>query len=364
MKKRILPVIFSLSVVLLLFSIPVYASHKDDYVADILEDFYDAIPDESGVSADEDLMVENFGFEGILNGVLDGIVDRKSEIAAFLFSVIGFCALSVVCENIPFYASGCQREISAALFTVMSLSLYPRIYSIFLCVKESLESVTAFFGAALPTMTAITAATGAVKSAGVQAMNMNIALGIIGSVASGVLLPLSLSLLALALVSSFGDGMAAGVSRGIKSLFTFGLGIVTAASSAAIALQSVVASAADSASLRAARYAAGALIPIVGSQVSGALSTLAGGLAYAKSTVGAVSITVIGIIAIMPLVLLLLYRMVFSMAVIFMEYVDNTRGARCFSAYRTAFDTVISAYVMSILVCIIEVIMFIKGGVS
>ena len=364
MKKRIVTLIFSLAAVFLLFSIPVCASQQDDYAADILEDFYDAIPEESGVEADEELVLEKFGFEGILNGVLAGLTERKSEIAGFFFSVIGFCALSVVCENLPFYASGGQREMSAALFTVMSLSLYPKIYSIFVCVKESLEAVTTFFGAALPTMTAITAASGAVKSAGVQAMNMNIALGIIGSIASGVLLPFSLALLALALVSSFGDGMAAGVSRGIKGLFTFGLGVVTAASSAAIALQSVVASAADSASLRAARYAAGSLIPIVGSQVSGALSTLAGGLAYAKSTVGAVSIATISAITVAPLVLLLLYRMVFSLAVIFMEYVDNTRGARCFSAYRTAFDAVISAYVMSTLVCIIEVIVFIKGGVA
>lgn len=365
MKRKIVTVMFSLAIVFLLFSIPIYAAEENSGGAnDLIEDFCEAIPEQSGVSLDEDLLIEGFGFEGILSGIIDAIMGRKSELASFFFSVIGFCALSIVCENLPLGASGGQREVSAALFTVMSLALYPRIYSIFLCVKESLEAVTAFFGAALPAMTAITAASGAVKSAGVQAMNMNITLGIIGAVASGALLPLSLALLALALVSSFADGIAAGVSRGIKSLFTFGLGIVTAASSAAITLQSVVASAADSASLRAARYAAGSLIPVVGSQVSGALSTLAGGLAYAKSTVGAASIAVISAIALAPLVLLLLYRMVFSMAVTFMEYMDNARGVRCFSAYRTAFDAVISAYVMSTLVCIIQVIVFIKGGVT
>ena len=364
MKKRIIKVIFCFTVIFLVFSIPVLAAEEGDAVADIIEDFSEALPEGSGVSADGDALIENFGFEAILRGALEGVVGRKSEIAGFFLSIIGFCILSILCENLPFSASGRQREVSAALFTVMSLGLYPKIYSIFLTVKESLESVTVFFGAALPAMTAITAASGAVKSAGVQAMNMNITLGIIGAVASKILLPLSLALLALALVSSFGDGMAAGVSRGIKSLFTFGLGIVTAASSAAIALQSVVASASDSAALRAARYAAGGLIPVVGSQVSGALSTLAGGLAYAKSTVGAASIAAISALTLSPLVLLLLYRMAFSMAVTFMDYTDNARGSRCFSAYKTAFDAVISAYVMSTLICIIQVIVFMKGGAA
>ena len=226
----------------------------------------------------------------------------------------------------------------------------------------SLESLSSFLGAALPAMTAITVASGAVKSAGVQAMNMNITLGIIGAVATRLLLPLSLSLLALALISSFGDGMATGISKSIKGFFTFGLGLVSAISSAAIALQSVVASASDSASLRAARYAASSLIPVVGSSVSGALSTLAGGLAYAKSTVGAASIAVIVALSVVPLVLLLIYRMVFSLAETFMEYMDNARGKRCFLAYKTALDAVISVYVMSTIVCIIQVIVFIKGG--
>lgn len=363
MKKRVLKVSLCFAFLFLLFSVSVFAAEESgSAVSDMIEDFRDVIPPESEVELDEDLLIEDFGFEGILRGALSAITERKSEISGFLFSVIAFCIMSVLCENLSFSGESAKRGVSAALFCVMSIALYPRVYSVFISVKESLESVSAFFGAALPAMTAITAASGAVKSAGVQAMNMNITLGIIGALASRVLLPLSLSLLALALVSSFADGMAGGVSKGIKSLFTFGLGIVTASASAAIALQSVVASAADSAALRAARYAAGGLIPVVGSSVSGALSTLAGGLAYAKSTVGAGAIAVISALALSPLILLLLYRTVFSIAISFMEYMDNARGIRCFSAYRTAFDAVISVYVMTTLVCITQVIVFIKGG--
>ena len=193
---------------------------------------------------------------------------------------------------------------------------------------------------------------------------MKIVLGIVGAVATDLLLPLSFAMLALALVSSFGDGGAAKVGKGIKSFFMFGLGIVTSVSSAAIALQSVIASASDSAALRAARYAASSLVPVVGSSVSSAISTLAGGLAYAKSAVGAAAVAVVAAISVTPLVTLLLYRAAFSLAVSLLEYVDSACAARCFSAYRSAFDSVIAVYVMSTLICIIQLLIFIKGGIS
>ena len=103
-------------------------------------------------------------------------------------------------------------------------------------------------------------------------------------------------------------------------------------------------------------------VSVVGSSVSSALSTLAGGLAYAKSTVGAAAVAVIAAISLAPLITLLIYRLIFSIAVSFLEYANNSVGARCFGAYRTAFDTVVSVYVLSTLVCIIQVIVFMKGG--
>ena len=372
MKKKILVVFILVIFGFLFFSITAFAYCGEDKTeecgedtsSDIIKDFSEVIPEESGISIEENDLLESVGFDAIFRGIVNSLAGEKSRIISFFLTVIGFAVLSVVCDLVSLSGEGAQRSASVGLFVIMSVTVYPTVYSVFESVRESLESVTSFFGAALPIMTAINAASGAVKTAGVQAMNMNIVLGIVGAIAAKLLLPLSFAMLALALVSSFGDAGTASVAKGIKSLFTFGLGIVTAVSSAAIALQTVIASASDSAALRAARYAAGGLIPVVGSSVSSALSTLAGGLAYAKSTVGAATIAVIALLALAPLISLLIYRMIFSIAVSFLEYTGNSCGVRCFSSYKTAFDTVISVYVMSTLVCIIQVIVFIKGGVS
>ena len=330
----------------------------EEYIARLEE----AIPPESEISTDEGELIETVGLDGILRRIVGEIRGESSEIVAFFLTVIGFAVLGIVSESVSYTSDGMEKTAGAGVMVLMSVALYPKMYAIFFSIRESLISVNDFFGTALPILTAITAAGGSVKTAGVQAMNMSVALGASGGIAVKILLPLSTALLALALVSSFGEGAIASVSRAIKHLFTVGLGIITAVSSAAIALQTVIASASDSAALRAARYAAGGLIPVVGSSVSSALSTLAGGLAYAKSTVGTAAIAVVLSLALAPMVMLLLYRSAFSLAILLLECVGITGGVRCFSAYRSAIDSLVAIYVMSTIMCIIQLIIFMKGG--
>ena len=337
------------------------SSRQEAVERDFLEEFSEIMPEESGISLEENQLISSFGVGRILEGISDAIIEKRAEFLSFFLTVMGFAILSGVCEGASFSAAE-DKTMSAAVLSVMSASVYPKLYSLFSSVGKSLESLSSFFGSALPVMTAISTASGSVKTAAVQAANMNIVLGIVGALATRILLPLSFTILALALISSFGEEGTVRVAKSIRSIFTFGLGIVTAVSSAAIALQTVIASASDSASLRAARYAAGGLIPAVGSSVSSAISTLAGGLAYAKSTVGAAAIAAIAVLVCVPLVSLLLYRLVFSLAETLLQYLGIGGAVRCFSAYKAAFDAVISVYVMSTLVCIIQVIVFMKGG--
>ncbi len=368
MKKR--RAIFSILLLLLLclFTTYSYAAEekgKTEESADaLIEEFSKIIPEESGVSVEENELISGIGFDGMLRALLNAIEGERPEIVKFFFTVLGFAILSVAVSLSSYASSSIEKCAGVGVSVLSGAAIYPSLYSLFLTVGKSLESVSSFFGAALPVLTAITTASGSVKTAAVQAANMNVALGIVGALLVKLLLPLSLAMLAIALVSSFGDGGVASVGRGIKNLFTFGLGIVTAVSSAAVTLQTVIASASDSAALRAARYAASGLIPVVGSSVSSALSTLAGGFAYAKSTVGAAAIAVIVVLTMAPLVSLLLYRAVFSISISFLDYVGNGVTSRCFCAYRTAIDAAISIHVMSIIVCIMQVIVFMKGGAS
>ena len=232
-------------------------------------------------------------------------------------------------------------------------------------MKEGLAALVSFFGGVIPVMSAVNASSGAVSSAAVQAANMNITLAFIERFSVDALLPISLTVFTLTFIGAVGDSDAVlSIGRGVKSFFTWGIGIISTVLAAVISIQSVVASAADSAALRAARYAASGTIPVVGSTVASALATLGGGMAVIKGTVGGVSVAVILAVTLSPLIMLLMYRLSISVSTGLLQFSGSTGGVRCFSAIRSALDALIAVYSMSVLVAIVELVVFIKGGVT
>ena len=131
-----------------------------------------------------------------------------------------------------------------------------------------------------------------------------------------------------------------------------------------MALQTVIASASDGMLIRSAKFTASSSIPIVGGAVSGALSTLAAGLSYAKSIVGGGSLVLMLTVTLSPIIILLAYRLILSIAVNFLTFLDTGGGVRCFSAMLGALDALIGVLSMSTVVYIFEIILFIKSGVA
>ena len=56
--------------------------------------------------------------------------------------------------------------------------------------------------------------------------------------------------------------------------------------------------------------------------------------------------------------------MIINTLIIFLEFLDSVGGVRCFSAFRSALDAIISVYALSVLLCTVELVIFIKSGVN
>lgn len=361
MKKRIVG--FFLLAFVLFFAFSTFASAQSQEITDgILEEFSQIIPQESEVKVDDSLL-QGIGFEALLGDILSVVSGEWGSVASFFLMLMGFAVITAVADGAWISDTPqLRRNVSAAVAAIASVSIFSSLDSVINTVREGFGSVLDFFSLLIPIFTATSASSGAVGCATVQATNMSITLAVLEKICTGALLPLVFALFSLALATSFGDGGIASVARGVKSAFMWVSGIVCTVLVAAMALQSLLASANDTAALRAAKYAASGMIPIVGNTVASALSTLAGGLALVKSTVGVGAIAVIISIALAPLVSLLLYRLAFSVAIIFLEFFGSEGGARCFSAFRTALDALSAVYSVSVIVCIIEIVIFLKSG--
>lgn len=362
MRKTFKKILFAVSAFVALFSLlAVSAAAESD--EDILNDFDAIVPD--GVELSSGDLASKIGIDSVLSEIIAAFTDKSSEMASFFLFLLGFAAvLSLVGNSGPLGGKKLGANTEVAVCTVASVSIFSALYGVAQTIRTSLLTVTDFFASLIPIITVINTSGGAVSSAEVQATNMSFTLAILEKFCTGTLMPVCFAIFSLAFVGTLGVGGVSSFSRGVRSFFMWGVGIVSAILAATVAMQGVVASAADNAALRAARYAATSIIPIVGSSVASAISTLGGGLAFVKGTVGVGSVVVILIVTLAPLISLLLYRLAFSLSLIFLEFAGAEGGIRTFTSFRSALDSLIAVYAMAVLVCVVELIVFLMGGVK
>ena len=356
---RFVKLIFVFLFAFSLASVTVYADSTD-----LWEDLIDTVPEGSEIPSTPEQLFENIDAEGVIRGLTEVVERALKGALAFLFMLIGIGFLITLSENIAYEREGKIFAFSTSVIcTASAVAIFLTLKDSVYTARDSIISLNGYFESLTPLFGAVLIAGGNVKSAGAQVVNMNVSLLLIGGLCEKLLLSLSLATFAFSLLSGL-DGGGDRVQKGIKSVFYWALGITTASVAAISSLQSVIATAQDGAAMRAAKYAASGLIPVVGSSVSGALATIAGGLAYVKSAIGVGAvILVIGFIS-APLVTLLLYRAALSIAASFMELVGSVGGVRLFSAFRSAEDTLIATYTMLSIVYILQIVLFIKSGVN
>lgn len=359
--RKIFKCVFILSFLLVLFCVPSLAADSSE---DYWQDFVELVPDGAASENMEDVL-SGAGVKSLLSELIAAFGEGSGEAISFFTLLIGVAVLIAVAEGCgSIEKNSLSQHSSAAVSIISAVLIFGRIGSVCFSVRESLESLSAFFSGLIPILTGILTAGGNVNTAASQALNMNITLGAVSYVSASLLIPLVFALFALALVSGMDGGAVSSVAKSIKGLFNWLLGIGTAVIIAAVSMQSIIAGAQDSAYLRAAKYAASGMIPVVGSTVSTALGTLVGGLSYVKSAVGVSAVMLIVTLALAPLVTLLLYRLAFSVSISFLEFMGAKGGVRSFSAFRSALDALIAVYALSAVVYISEIVVFMKSGVS
>lgn len=356
--KKLLKII-TIVVVFGIFTLPSAASEiADGY----LDEFYGILPEGSeGLSESPESLLSAVGLDALIFEITSAISAEGGAVGSFFALLLGSSALMCAAS---LYKGPLSSVTEVGVCVVCSLLIFRAMWPAFSEAMDTVLALTDFFAAAVPIMTGITLAGGGTLTAGVQAVGMNFTLATVGGVLSRAFVSLAAFAFSLGLVSAFGDSSASTVARALKSVSGWLVGIATTLIIATLSLQTVVASATDSAAMRAAKYAAQGIIPVVGGTVSGALGTLAAGLAYVKDTVGVGAIAVSVTAALSPLVIMLLYRLALSLAATLSGLFCSAAAVRTLGAFRYAADSVTTVYSLSVLVYIFEVILFMKGGVS
>ena len=351
---KVLAVLLALALVMT----PIFASAAPE---DYLNDFNEALPDGLKGSLDDVAELgERASFKTVLSEIFEVISSNGKSLISFLLMLISLAVLAALAELAD---TRLRPAAVTAVSVICAVLIFERIRPLVASTGAALEDATSLFSALVPIFTAITASGGGVGTAAAGATGMSISLGVIGFLSSEVMTYAVFMMFILGMLPD-SEGIASGVLRAARSFFGFGIGIICFLLGATLSLQTVIASASDGMLIRSAKFTISSSIPIVGGAVSGALSTLAAGLSYAKGIVGGGSIVAVVAITLSPIVLLLAYRLILSIATSFVNFLGTGGGVRAFSAMLGALDSLIGVVVMSTIVYIFEIIIFIKSGVA
>lgn len=303
-------------------------------------------------------MSDALSTEALAELVLSSLSEHRGEIISFYALVIGAVIFSALASAL--FGEG-GEAVSRGLSVIFTASVFSFLLPIFRSAISSLAAACDFISSGAPVMCALTLAGGGAASAAVAASGASLSVAFVSFICAKILPVVAVFGFVAGLISSFGGNRA--VEKGAKGVYTKLLGFATLLITATLSLQSVIASAEDSAALRAAKYGAATVIPSVGGAVSSSLSVLIGGLSYAKGLIGAAAVGALLYIFLSPLVILLIYRTAVGIA----SGLAELLGAAELSSlgiFSSVLDSLIASWALSAVLLVVQVILFMKGGAA
>ena len=265
--------------------------------------------------------------------------------AAILISLSG--VLSEGMEN--------EGTVSAAVAAILSLPAVRSLLGAFSVAKEGIASGSGIFSELIPTVCAALSLSAGVTASSAAASGLGITLSIVSKFVSGGMLLAAELIFAFAMMGSIdGIGIGSWVAKGIKNAFMLISGGVCVILLGSLSVSSVLSAAGDSLGLRAARYAASSLVPVVGGAVSGALGVLVSGVRSLTSAIGLIGSAAILSAVALPLVTLFGYKISLGACSIICSFSGSSHGQRLFSSLSAATDAMLAALTLSATLYILE----------
>lgn len=368
-------VLFAAIIMCLMLPVSAEETSAELYTADEFhaEAILDSLPDTvRRTLPDGDI----FSTEGFFNGftaeyfftlIKNTVFGSLSSVSEMLSQTLGLVIVSAALSALK----GVVRSDSlSALFEFLSglcmmLTLYGTVSSLVGTVRLFLTRLTVLINAMVPVMIAIGCAGGNLTSSAVSANAMMLGVTFVESLAASGLFPVLKLCFGLGIVSGLGSGLRlGGISKTVRGIFTFILGLISAVISAVMTFQSSIAVRADSLSMRAVKFAAAKAIPVAGDIASGAVTAVAGSLSLVKSTVGFVGIIIIAVLTLPVTVSVLLNRLCVVIACTVSDILGLEREKRMLEEVSGLLGFLAAVCVIAALMFVYALTLFVSSAVA
>jgi len=181
--------------------------------------------------------------------------------------------------------------------------------------RNTIETITSFSNILLPTVAAVTAATGAITGAAVRQMAAVLFSDLLVNLIDKLLIPLLYGYLVISVAcAALGNEGLKRVGAFLKWLVTTILTSVLLAFVGYLSVSGIIAGTTDAAAIKATKFAISGAIPVVGGILSDAAETILASANILKGTVGGFGMLTILGLCLLPLMRLAVHYLVYKLA--------------------------------------------------
>lgn len=239
-----------------------------------------------------------------------------------------------------------QTVIFVTVLSVAGVILSP-LYSCITAAVESLKSCAYFIASFVPVFASIIVASGKTATGVSMSTLLLAAANGMSYISNFIIVPLMSGYLAVSVSSSVSPLLNnSGLSESIKKIVLWIMSFISTLFVGILGIQTAVNSAADSLSIKTAKFIVGSSVPVTGGVLSEALSTLTASISLLKSSVGIYGVIICCLFFLPILCELLLWRV----GLFFTAFVSNVFSLAKLSGLLRAIDTVLSVLIGIILI--------------
>lgn len=350
-------------------------TYKELYQESGVDDIYKAIPEETkgffkdnsitGIDSDK---LMTLSFSDFLSTITGTIKDKLKSPLMVLVTSIGVILLCAVLNSIK---SSSETKAYGKTFSVVSVVMLSAVIivpisNLVLSVAKMIEQISGFLLTFVPVYCGIVAASGHPVTSATAGSFLMGAAQVTSTVSTTVLVPLVAIYMAICLVGPLSENLntkaiGGAINNTVMTVMSFLLTIFVGL----LGVQTTIAQATDTVSLRTAKFAANAFLPVVGGAVSEALNSIEGCMSIIKSTVGGFSIIAVFVMFLPTIISLLLTKLSISIS----SAVADTLGVDKISNLLQSIGKVLTlllsimlVFLVLTIVCIGLVMALAKGG--
>ncbi len=275
--------------VLMLAIILIPAASAEDRLYDALEvpRVIESVPDGADIKFEQNISLSD-GIGGIFEKIKENI---SSLLGSGIKCVAIICAVSFLCSSVETLTPGESSSVRCALSLVGAIAVTGAasgsITSVIGMGREFISGVELFSKALLPSVAAAEAMCGLPSAAAAKAGITLIFSDVLITLISSVLLPLVYINIFAATANAAAKNLALQkISDFSVKIVSVALKVLLGAFVSYISVSGLVTGGADKAGLKAAQFALGSTVPIVGAAVSEAAETVIAGAAMMKNAIG------------------------------------------------------------------------------